>query len=253
MEVLRISVRATQDDLPDAEDRAELARTIVLLDGPAGMARALFATLVAAITRPLRFARALGMALGMARAGGAGVVRHLAYLAEACRLSELLAAGGIRHVHVHFGTNPAAVARLARALSGISYSMTVHGPDEFDAPRGLSLREKIADARFTAGVSSFGRSQLMRWAEVADWPRIGVVRCGVDRAFLDHPPVAASDSKRLVCVARLGAQKGLPLLLDAAAQLAERRPVVRAQDHRRWRASPGARAARLKRWGSGSR
>jgi len=219
VEVLRLSVRATRDALPDAEDRAELEQTIVLLDGTAGMARIARATLVAAIAHPLRFGSALSMALAMARAGGAGVVRHLAYLAEACRLSELLVGHGIGHVHVHFGTNPAAVARLARVLSGISYSMTVHGPDEFDAPRGLSLREKIADSSFTAGVSSYGRSQLMRWADVADWPRIGVVRCGVDRAFLDHPPVSPPNSRRLVCVARLGAQKGLPLLLEAAAEL----------------------------------
>jgi glycosyltransferase involved in cell wall biosynthesis len=129
---------------------------------------------------------------------------------------------GIRHVHAHFGTNPVAVARLASRLAPITYSFTAHGPDEFDAPRALDLPGKIADAAFVAGVSSFGRSQLMRWADPAHWHRIQTVRCAVAPQFLQVRGDTASgySTSRLVCVARLSPQKGLPLLIEAAAQVA---------------------------------
>ncbi|MCL6730126.1 glycosyltransferase [Sphingomonas hankyongi] len=221
VEITRISIRRTKEQLPDPADAEELARTLVLLDGLGSALSLLGAVLLAAISHPLRFLKALGIAHEMNRAGGIGLVRHLAYLAEACALARILAQRGIEHIHAHFGTNPAAVARLARVISGTSYSMTVHGPDEFDAPRAYCLEGKIADARFTAAVSSFGRSQLMRWARLADWPRIEVVRCGVDRGFLDMEPGPPTAARRLVCVSRLSAQKGLPLLLEAARLLVE--------------------------------
>lgn len=220
--VERFSIRPPKGPLPDPDDRAEQARTTVLLDAGAGTI--LGATLAMLASRPVLFLKALGTALSMgARAGGAGPVRHLAYLAEACLLVRLARARNLRHIHVHFGTNPAAVARLAWRLGGPGYSMTVHGPDEFDAPRALSLPEKIADAAFTVAISHHGRGQLMRWSDRAAWPRIAVVRCGLDRGFLeaapaDHVPKAATPV--FLCVARLDPQKGLSLLIEAAARLA---------------------------------
>ena len=220
VEVVRVSIRRTHEPLPDPADAAELERTIVLLDGPADLFGLLRSSAFAALTRGMRFAAAMRAAFAMARAGGPGLARNLAYLAEACRLAEIIKVHGATHVHAHFGTNPAAVARLTRLLTGIPYSFTAHGPDEFDSPQALSLAEKIADSAFTVGVSSFGRSQLMRWARLEDWPRIIVVRCGIDESFLNRPLMPIEGSQRLVCVARLSAQKGLPLLLEAAGRLA---------------------------------
>lgn len=150
-------------------------------------------------------------------------VRRIAYLAEAALLAKRLNAEEVDHLHAHFGTNPAMVARLAHALGGPPYSFTVHGPDEFDRPAELDLAGKIADAAFCVGVSSFGSSQLMRWSSPAHWPRIHVVRCGVDEGFIDTQDDAVMPAEpRLSCVARLSAQKGLPLLIDAAAMLKDR-------------------------------
>jgi glycosyltransferase involved in cell wall biosynthesis len=126
----------------------------------------------------------------------------------------------VEHLHAHFGTNPAAVATIARAWGGPVFSFTVHGPDEFDAPTALSLPKKIERASFVAAISCYGRSQLMRWSDPSDWAKIVVVRCGVDRTFLDADlmPVP-TESREFVCVARLSAQKGLPLLLAACDTL----------------------------------
>jgi glycosyltransferase involved in cell wall biosynthesis len=109
---------------------------------------------------------------------------------------------------------------IAHAWGGPHFSFTAHGPDEFDAPVSLSLPAKVEAASFVAAISSYGCSQLMRWSSPDHWAKIAVVRCGLDREFLDADaqPVPPS-STEFVCVARLSPQKGLPLLIAACERL----------------------------------
>lgn len=208
----------------NSQDADETARTGSLLDGNrAGLATAVFKRMVRS---PRRTLGALVAALRDASRSGVDprrLLRGVAYFAEAAALAEALDRAGVRHVHVHFGTNPAAVARLAGKLAALSFSFTAHGPDEFDAPHAIDLGGKVADAAFAIGVSDFGRSQLMRWSDPAHWPRIHVVRCAVAPLFLSDPPATPPDAQHFVAVARLNAQKGLPLLVEAAARLADER------------------------------
>ena len=147
------------------------------------------------------------------------MIWHLIYLAEACLLRSLLESAGVRHLHVHFGTNAATVALLCHHIGGPSYSITIHGPEEFDMPRQLALREKVMGAAFVVAISQFTRSQLYRWARLSDWDKIHVVHCGLDELFLSETPAAISDRRRLVNVGRLSEQKGQLLLIKAAACL----------------------------------
>jgi len=217
-EVVRFSLRGVDGKLPDEADRREAERTKVVLGQ--GEAALIGAALTTMLLRPARFAKALGAAYAMAGWGLKPKVRHLAYLVEACWIARHL--DGAEHLHAHFGTNPAAVARLVHLLCGIPYSFTVHGPEEFDHPVGLALPMKMADAKAVIAISSFGRSQLMRWAAYRDWPKIRVVRCGVDALFADTAPPAPVSAPELCCVARLSGQKGLPLLIQAASLLKAR-------------------------------
>lgn len=224
--VSRFTVRHSDQPLPGAQDREEAARTVGLLDDKAAL---LAAAATCFARRPLAAWRALRLSLSIC---GSGKRLHAAaYFVEAALLARRLEREGIRHLHVHFGTNPATVARLAARLAPLTYSFTVHGPDEFDAPLALDLPGKIADAAFVAGVSSFGRGQLMRWSDPAHWSRIHVVRCAPDAAFLALDGDAADtdtagECRRLLCVARLSAQKGLPLLVEAMARIADRHTVT---------------------------
>ncbi|VTU01961.1 glycoside hydrolase : Glycosyl transferases group 1 family protein OS=Lyngbya aestuarii BL J GN=M595_2125 PE=4 SV=1: Glycos_transf_1 [Gemmataceae bacterium] len=216
--VKRFAVRPPGADIVDPADRAEVARTRSLLG--AGKPALLLAVLGMLLAHPVRWFRALRTAWRLGGAAGKRL-RHLIYLVEACLLVRWLRECRAEHLHTHFGTNPAAVALLARTLGGPPYSFTVHGPEEFDRPDALSLREKIAGAAFVVAISSFGRSQLYRWARYEDWGKVRVVRCGVDATFLDDGPLPPAENTRFVCVGRLAEQKGQLLLVAAAARLAE--------------------------------
>jgi colanic acid/amylovoran biosynthesis glycosyltransferase len=222
--VERFSIRDTSAEVKDDDDRAELARTHVLLSpdrmvAGTSLARALAK---AAARSPRRFQEASTLAIRFAQRADRQVV-HAAYLGEAARLYELAEAHKLDHIHAHFGTNSTTVAALCHALGGPGFSFTAHGPEEFDRPDLLALDEKIARARFVVGVSSFGRSQLLRRTPIEQWDKVKVVPCGVDDNFLGEQwlsPVPAVP--RLVCVGRLCEQKGQMLLVEAAARVRDR-------------------------------
>ncbi len=219
MQVERISVRRSDAELVDPSDRQEAGRTHVILAGGAlGLSGDV---LVRALTSPARFWAGLKLTWKIGRSGDRGFLRHLVYLAEACHVARRLRRLGIRHVHAHFGTNPAAVVTLCNAVSGIDYSFTVHGPEEFDRPTALRLDEKIARASMVVGISQYTRSQMYRWCRYQDWKKINVIHCGVDASFLGDPAklTPVPDVRRFVCVGRLSEQKGQLLLVRAAAEL----------------------------------
>jgi glycosyltransferase involved in cell wall biosynthesis len=217
-DVLRLSVRGWDAGLVDAADIEERERTRYILKGGAGRLLAAGARL--ALLSPARFLSALALAVRMSRGAERSLPYHLAYLLEACWAVPRIRRHGARHLHAHFGTNSAEVAMLVHELCGIPYSFTAHGPDEFDMPKSIGLGEKLRRCAFAVAVSSYGRSQMLRWVEQAHWSKVRVVHCGLERAFHEVPPVPVPDAPRLVCVGRLSAQKGQLLLVEAAAQLA---------------------------------
>ena len=218
--VSRFSLRRSGFPLVDPRDVAEGAATRALLDaGPLGMAGSALALF---LDGPARFLRVLGAAVGLGRRSDRGLFHYLIYFLEACVLARRCAAEGIEHVHAHFGTNSADCAMLARMLGGPGYSFTVHGPDEFDRSESLSLGAKIRHAAFAVGISQFGRSQLCRWSDPRDWPKIRIIRCGLDDAFLGIDAGPPPDVRRFVSVGRLEAQKGQVILVEAVALLKRR-------------------------------
>lgn len=218
VEVLRFSIQPAGEALASELDRQELARTRIVLD--AGAAGLLAGAAAAALRGPAAFARALRLAVSLGWRSDRGLARHLVYLAEAAVLVGWLRRAGAQHLHAHIGTNPAAVAALCRELGGPPFSFTVHGPEEFDKPEFLGLGEKVRRAAFAVAISSFGRSQLYRWARHADWGKLQVIRCGVGDDLLGAPLTPVPAAARLVCVARLSEQKGHLLLVEAAGRLA---------------------------------
>jgi len=218
IQVTRFSIRSCNPkQLVDELDKLEMEKTQAVLGvGILGLLMSLFHV---TLTRPIRFIQTLWQVLKLSLHSERGLLYHLAYLAEACVLLCWVSDLDIAHIHAHFGTNSSTVAMLCHALGGPSYSFTVHGPEEFDKVKLVSLTEKIERAAFVVAVSSFGKSQLYRWCPPKQWSKIHAVHCGVDDHFLDQPIVAMPEELRLVCVGRLCEQKGQLLLLDAVHQL----------------------------------
>ncbi len=217
--VSRYSVRSCAPELVDPRDLEELSQTKILLEQ--GKVPLMAAGLRVALRSPRRFLSALGQAIQLGRSCDQGILKHVAYLIEACLLLQWCQQDDVQHLHVHFGTNSATVALLCHHLGGPSYSFTVHGPEEFDRAPGLALDRKIATASFVVAISSFGRSQLYRLCPYEAWSKIQVVHCGVDQQFLDRPDTPVPDNARLVCVGRLCEQKGQALLVEAIRRLRE--------------------------------
>jgi glycosyltransferase involved in cell wall biosynthesis len=221
--VQRFAMRGWDGTLADGEDLSERGKTRYLLQR--GAASLLGPTLGIFLRAPVRFLSALRLAWRSGQHADRSLAYHFVYFAEACCLLEWLRQGGVTHLHAHFGTNGAEVAMLVRELGGPPYSFTVHGPEEFDKPVLLGLREKIDRAKFVIAISSFGRSQLFRWASFAAWHKIQVVHCGVEPAFSAEATSemqAPAATPQLVCVGRLCEQKGQLLLLEAVHRLVSR-------------------------------
>jgi colanic acid/amylovoran biosynthesis glycosyltransferase len=215
-EIQRIAIHGWADPLPDEEDQRELAQTRYVLRH--GAWALLLPTLRALVTSPARFFAAIGLAIKMTRESDRSLPYHIIYVAEACRILPWLKEFGALRLHAHFGSNSTEVAMLAHALGGPPYSFSIHGPGEFMQPMGLE--EKIQRSSFVVAISSFGRSQLYLRSRHADWPKIKVIRCGLEEAFYDVASSSAAFPARLVCVGRLCAEKGQLLLIEAAARLA---------------------------------
>ena len=211
--ILRMAIRCAGDAIADESDKMENDRTIHFMALPKH--RIILALTKTMITRPLRWLAAFRVAMSMCRASERGLLRHLAYLLEASVFLQILLKNHIQHIHVHFGTNAAAVARLIRHLGGPGYSLTVHGSAEFDAPLGFSLSEKVRDAKFVVAISDFCKAQLCRWLPPDEWPKIHIVHCTVGEEYFSPDIPVDETSPVLLSIGRLCAEKGYVLLLEA--------------------------------------
>jgi glycosyltransferase involved in cell wall biosynthesis len=216
--IVRYALRAGANLVDDA-DKSEARRSRYILEARVGeWLRCCVAALVA---KPRAVFTVIRLALLMARRSDRGIWRHLAYAAEAAVLADWCKRDGAQHIHAHFGTNSAAIAMLASLLSGIPYSFTAHGSEEFDKAPLLSLPLKLQHAAFAVCVSAFGRSQLMRLSSPDQWDKIAIVHCGLDNEYLAPTAGDIPSTPRFVCVGRLCPEKAQLVLISAARRLRE--------------------------------
>jgi glycosyltransferase involved in cell wall biosynthesis len=213
------SVRRSREQAISEEIRAAQATTDYLLEH--STARLVWALLQQFCKRPLAVLAAIRLAWKIRTPGLKAMLWHFAYLLEAAYLAQQLSAHAISHIHNHIAENSATVAMLAARISGIPFSMTVHGPHEFYVVSQIGLKEKIARSAFVACITSFCRSQCMAWCAPEDWYKLQIVRCGLDERFLGPAPTPVTAANRLVTVGRLCEEKGQTLLVEAIANVSQ--------------------------------
>jgi colanic acid/amylovoran biosynthesis glycosyltransferase len=147
----------------------------------------------------------------------------LFYLAEALLLGDWLRRKGHRHLHIHFGGPVATVGMLTAMAWQVSYSLMIHGPDEFYDVEKFYLRQKVERADFVLCISDYCRSQVMKVSHPVHWNKLHVVRLGVDLGiFQPASPVERSDATEIVCVGRFVPAKGHLILLRSFSSLRRR-------------------------------
>lgn len=205
--------RQAEDQAVSAEVASEQARTDYILCH--GFAALLKAFVSETLRNPARMLATLALAWKTRSPGPKAAAYQLMYTIEAAYLSSRLRALQIELLHNHIAENSATVAMLASELSGIPFSMTVHGPGIFFHPLRWALPEKIARSAFTACITEFCRSQCMLFSDSSHWSKLHVVRCAVGRSFMSVEAAPIPEVPRLLFVGRLCAEKGLPLLIEA--------------------------------------
>jgi len=200
------------------EQRAEHAATFPVMKTATNPKRLITAHLSALRHNPKGWLSAAALAWRTKPAGIKAGLWQLFYFLEAGVLAHHLRAKGVRHLHNHFADSSCSVAMLTSAISGIPFSVTMHGPGIFFEPMHWRIDEKIARAAFVSCISHFCRSQAMLFSDPAHWDKLKIVHCGVDPAMYGQDP-DRTYAKRLLFVGRLDAVKGVPLLLESFAAL----------------------------------
>ena len=216
--VVRYALWTSDENIVHNEDREEALKTRYVFK--ASMLQIL-GCVCCGLSRPISTLRMLRTTLKVGWRSDRGLLRHFAYAIEALVLANWCERDKVEHLHAHFGTNSTTVAMLASQVSGVSYSFTAHGSEEFEKAPLLSLDEKLRNAAFAVCVSSYGRSQLMRWTPSELWSKIHVVHCGLDDQYLRISPQPPTSKTQFVCVGRLGEHKAQLLLVEAIRLLRE--------------------------------
>jgi len=143
----------------------------------------------------------------------------IAIFPKACSFSLTMRRLGVRHLHAHFASHPAAAAFIIGRMADIPWSFTAHGSD---LHRDQSmLREKVTAAAFVVAISEYNKRFILDRVGTGFAAKVQVIHCGVQLHRFEQAG-SAPGPLQIACVGTLHAVKGQSYLLEACALLRDR-------------------------------
>ena len=142
-------------------------------------------------------------------------------LFQAAQLAIAIHERGLTHLHAHFATSAATIARIAATIAGITYSITAHAKDIFhESVDPDDLRIKLRDASSTITVSDYN-AHFLNKNYGQDARRVIRIYNGLDLERFSYAE-PRERSPLIVGIGRLVEKKGFPDLIAACTLLAKR-------------------------------
>lgn len=161
------------------------------------------------LSRPLAACRALRYAMQLQETGG--LAKRLGLWSAALDLSRSICRSRLEHVHVHSAADAAHVTAMASLVSGVPYSIRLHG--DLDAYGG-DHKIKFESAQFVVSASRRHIEEAVK-RECVRQGRYGCVPMGVDMSAVVPRRKSVGAPLRIITVARLNRVKGHEIALNA--------------------------------------
>ncbi len=149
---------------------------------------------------------------------------NLGHLCTGAALNTILKQKRIQHLHVHFALGAASVALFHKALTGMPYTISIHGSDVL-LPRPLT-EEKLKNAEMIISNCRFHIQNLTRKHPSILPAKFKIIRLGLalNRPPWTPEPVASPVAPlRILHVGRMVPVKAHEVLIDACRKLGARK------------------------------
>jgi len=167
-------------------------------------------------TRPLTYAAAAFKMITGTHKHWRDRVRSLMHFGEGVAIASKIRNDHVVHIHAHYASQAASVARAVHLLTGIPYSFTGHAHDIWHDR--LLLPEKLREARFVVTCSEAGKEALCNSPPDGLHPQVHVVYHGIDvDEFPWHENPGTREKNLILSFGRFTGEKGFPDLIRACA------------------------------------
>lgn len=211
--------RCAETEILNQQERQEYNNTWSVF--PLSLFAVLLAHLQAIGLRPRQYFSTLVFSIKYRPPGTLGILYSAYYFFQAIYVAKKMQADGISVVHMHFVNSGGYVGIFAARFLQLPWGVSVHGRSDFDYPGVHALRWVIKEGDFLRCISRFGASQAMRQNDAKYWDKVFVSYCGLPDTWLEKNQNIQSknQTKIILSVGRLSAEKGQFLLLKMAAYL----------------------------------
>ena len=205
------SLRPPEDEVLSSESLHLKDRTFYVLPMPLG--RLIKAHAHYLRVAPSRYLSTLFKMIMPRHETGRQRYRSLLHFGEGVALAHRVESDKVTHLHAHYASQPASVARVVSLLTGIPYSFSAHAHDIWSDR--LLLPQKLDETRFAACCSELASRELVKQGAPRNAEKVHVVYHGIDVSRFSPPPAGRRDPNRILAVGRLDEMKGFHYLLEA--------------------------------------